>query len=96
MELEIVWQEHELGSYPTIGLVWDDPMRDALELHVQMRSSAYSLREWRGIASRVVDAARSFGGRVERTLRSRQATARTARDPRRFREPERNITKLII
>jgi hypothetical protein len=27
MELEIVWQEHELGNYPTIGLVWDDPMR---------------------------------------------------------------------
>jgi hypothetical protein len=27
MELEIVWQEHELGQYPVIGLVWDDPMR---------------------------------------------------------------------
>jgi hypothetical protein len=27
MELEILWQEHELGNYPTIGLVWDDPMR---------------------------------------------------------------------
>jgi len=27
MELEIVWQEHELGIYPTIGLVWEDPMR---------------------------------------------------------------------
>jgi hypothetical protein len=27
MELEIVWQEHELGNYPSIGLVWDDPMR---------------------------------------------------------------------
>jgi hypothetical protein len=26
MKLEIVWQEHELGNYPTIGLVWDDPM----------------------------------------------------------------------
>jgi hypothetical protein len=37
MELEIVWQEHELGSYPTIGLVWDDPMRGPpLELHFQM------------------------------------------------------------
>jgi hypothetical protein len=22
MELKIVWQEHELGNYPTIGLVW--------------------------------------------------------------------------
>ena len=29
MELEIQWQEHELGSYPTIALVWDDPMRGA-------------------------------------------------------------------
>jgi hypothetical protein len=27
MELEIVWQEHELGDYPSIGLVWNDPMR---------------------------------------------------------------------
>jgi hypothetical protein len=27
MELEVVWQEHELGNYPTIGLVWNDPMR---------------------------------------------------------------------
>jgi len=25
--LEIAWQEHELGQYPVIGLVWDDPMR---------------------------------------------------------------------
>jgi hypothetical protein len=27
MELEIVWQEHELGDDPSIGLVWNDPMR---------------------------------------------------------------------
>jgi hypothetical protein len=27
MELEIVSQEHELGQYPVIGLVWDDPKR---------------------------------------------------------------------
>lgn len=27
MELEIVWQEHELGNYPVIGLVWEDAMR---------------------------------------------------------------------
>jgi hypothetical protein len=27
MELEMVWQDHELGQYPVIGLVWDDPMR---------------------------------------------------------------------
>jgi hypothetical protein len=29
MELEIQWQEHELGNYPTIALAWDDPMRGA-------------------------------------------------------------------
>lgn len=29
MELETVWQEHELGNYPIIGLVWEDPMRGA-------------------------------------------------------------------
>lgn len=29
MELEIVWQEHDLGTYPTIGLTWEDGMRGA-------------------------------------------------------------------
>ena len=29
MELEIQWQEHDLGSYPTIVLIWEDPMRGA-------------------------------------------------------------------
>jgi hypothetical protein len=27
MELEVQWQEHELGSYPTIVLLWKDAMR---------------------------------------------------------------------
>jgi hypothetical protein len=27
MELAIVWQEHDLGNYPVIGLVWEDSMR---------------------------------------------------------------------
>jgi hypothetical protein len=27
MNLEIVWQEHELGNYPTIGLVWSASSR---------------------------------------------------------------------
>src|SRR5215469_13667835 len=27
MELEIQWQEHELGSYPTFVLLWEDAMR---------------------------------------------------------------------
>jgi len=29
MELEVLWQEHELGSYPTIVLSWEDGMRGA-------------------------------------------------------------------
>ena len=29
MELEVQWQEHELGSYPLIVLTWDDAMRGA-------------------------------------------------------------------
>lgn len=27
MELEIQWQEHDLGEYPTIVLTWEDAMR---------------------------------------------------------------------
>ena len=27
MDLEIVWQEHELGSYPVIALTWEDAFR---------------------------------------------------------------------
>lgn len=29
MELEIIWQEHELGDYPVIALTWEDAMRGA-------------------------------------------------------------------
>jgi hypothetical protein len=29
MELEIVWQEHDFGTYPTIALTWEDGMRGA-------------------------------------------------------------------
>lgn len=29
MELEVQWQEHELGSYPLIVLAWEDAMRGA-------------------------------------------------------------------
>ena len=32
-QLEVQWQEHELGNYPTIVLLWDDAMaQGALEL----------------------------------------------------------------
>ena len=27
IELEVQWQEHELGEYPTIVLTWEDAMR---------------------------------------------------------------------
>jgi len=29
MDLEIQWQEHDLGDYPVIVLTWDDAMRGA-------------------------------------------------------------------
>jgi hypothetical protein len=29
MELEVQWQDHELGSYPLIALAWEDGMRGA-------------------------------------------------------------------
>ena len=29
MELEVQWQDHELGSYPLIVLTWEDAMRGA-------------------------------------------------------------------
>jgi len=29
MELEVQWQEHERGSYPTIVLAWENAMRGA-------------------------------------------------------------------
>jgi hypothetical protein len=29
MELEVQWQEHDLGEYPTIVLMWEDAMRGA-------------------------------------------------------------------
>jgi hypothetical protein len=29
MELEVQWQEHDLGEYPTIVLTWEDGMRCA-------------------------------------------------------------------
>ncbi len=29
MELEVQWQEHDLGEYPMIVLTWEDAMRGA-------------------------------------------------------------------
>jgi hypothetical protein len=35
MELEVQWQEHELGEYPTIVLSWEDAMRGAPSNYIQ-------------------------------------------------------------
>jgi len=35
MELEVQWQEHELGEYPTIVLTWEDAMRGAPWKHIE-------------------------------------------------------------
>jgi hypothetical protein len=45
MELEIQWQGHELGSYPTIALVWDDPMRGAPENYLSRCEAALAAYE---------------------------------------------------
>jgi hypothetical protein len=28
-DLDILWHDHELGNYPTIGLLWNEPQTDA-------------------------------------------------------------------
>jgi hypothetical protein len=35
MELELQWQEHELGSYPLIVLTWEDAMRGAPGVYLE-------------------------------------------------------------
>jgi hypothetical protein len=34
MELEIQWQEHDLGEYPVIVLTWEDATRGAYGKYV--------------------------------------------------------------
>jgi hypothetical protein len=46
MELEIVWQEHELGNYPVIGLVWEDAMRGAPSEYIARCESALTAYEY--------------------------------------------------
>jgi hypothetical protein len=48
MELEIVWQDHELGQYPVIGLVWDDPMRGVPWNYISRCEAALAAYEKRG------------------------------------------------
>jgi hypothetical protein len=40
MELEIQWQEHDLGEYPTIVLSWEDPMRGTPREYIEKCSRA--------------------------------------------------------
>ena len=40
MELELQWQEHELGSYPVIVLTWEDAMRGAPGEYLEKCESA--------------------------------------------------------
>ena len=35
MKLEVQWQEHELGEYPTIVVSWEDAMRGAPRRYIQ-------------------------------------------------------------
>jgi hypothetical protein len=45
MELELVWQDHELGSYPVIALVWEDPMRGAPGNYLSRCEAAWAAYE---------------------------------------------------
>jgi hypothetical protein len=35
MELEVQWQEHELGSYPLIVIIWEDATRGAPDEYIE-------------------------------------------------------------
>jgi hypothetical protein len=45
MELEIQWQEHDLGEYPTIVLTWEDAMRGAPWEYIELCDKALSSYE---------------------------------------------------
>jgi len=45
MELEVQWQEHELGSYPTIVLLWEDAMRGAPWEYIEKCEAALTAYE---------------------------------------------------
>jgi len=42
MELEVQWQEHDLGTYPLIVLVWEDAMRGAPWGYIERCEAALS------------------------------------------------------
>jgi hypothetical protein len=45
MELEVQWQEHELGEYPTIVLAWEDAMRGAPWDYIQKCQGALDVSD---------------------------------------------------
>jgi hypothetical protein len=45
MELEVQWQEHDLGGYPTIVLIWEDAMRRPVGVHRKVRGGPDRVRE---------------------------------------------------
>jgi len=46
MELAIVWEEHELGNYPVIGLVWEDALRGAPSEYIARCERALTTYEY--------------------------------------------------
>src|SRR6266851_546319 len=49
MELEVQWQDHELGSYPLIVLTWEDAMRGAPGKYLS-KCEAALLKIWNSAA----------------------------------------------
>ena len=45
MKLEVIWQEHELGLYPVIGLTWEDPFRGVPSNYVSRCEAALTAYE---------------------------------------------------
>jgi hypothetical protein len=45
MELDLVWQEHGLGEYPVIALVWDDAMRGSPWNYISRCEAALTVYE---------------------------------------------------
>ena len=48
MELEVQWQEHELGSYPLIVLTWEDGIRGAPWTYISRCEAALTAYENNG------------------------------------------------
>ena|SRR5215472_4729260 len=61
MELEVQWQEHELGSLSDYrSALGRRNARSTVELSREVSGGAYGSREWRSTSSRLVNAASLF------------------------------------